>query len=79
LEDCAGLSCWEQPSHCTGRDDLARQAVELMQAGRFHEAEILWRQLQVGSPNDPAIHSNLGVTLAQQGRLKPLRQSIASP
>jgi Flp pilus assembly protein TadD len=48
-----------------GQDGLARQAVELMQAGRFHEAEILWRQLQVRSPNYPAIHNNLGVTLAQ--------------
>ena len=51
-----------------GQDDLARQAVELMQAGRFHDAEMLWRQLQARSPNDPAIHSNLGVTLAQQGQ-----------
>src|SRR6202044_1871492 len=51
-----------------GQEDLARQAADLMQAGRFHDAEILWRQLETRSPNDSAIHSNLGVTLAQQGQ-----------
>ena len=53
-----------------GRMISARQAVELMQAGRFQDAEILWRHLQARSPNDPAIHSNLGVTLAQQGQFE---------
>ena len=54
-----------------GQDDLARQAVELMHGGRFHDAEILWRQLEARHPNDPTIHSNLGVTLAQQGQFGP--------
>src|SRR6202453_814564 len=53
-----------------GQDDLAKQAVELMQGGKFHDAEILWRQLEARHPNDPTIHSNLGVTLAQQGQFE---------
>ena len=51
-----------------GQNDLARQASELMQAGKFHDAELLWRQLEQQDPKNASIHSNLGVALAQQGQ-----------
>src|SRR6202042_3057615 len=64
-----------------GQDDLALQASELMRTGRFHDAELLWRQLEQRYPENASVHSNLGVALAQQGQLKPAvteyRKSLA--
>jgi thioredoxin-like negative regulator of GroEL len=54
-----------------GQEDAANQALDLMRANKFHEAEELWRQLEKRYPNNPAVHSNLGVTLAQQGQFEP--------
>jgi Flp pilus assembly protein TadD len=52
------------------QNDLALQASELMRTGKFHDAELLWRQLEQQHPKDPLIHGNLGVSLAQQGKLE---------
>jgi TolA-binding protein len=43
-----------------GQEDAANQALDLMRANKFHEAEELWRQLEKRYPNNPAVHSNLG-------------------
>lgn len=63
------------------QDDTANQGVELMRAGKFHDAEAVWRQLEKRFPNNPEIHSNLGVSLAQQGQFEPAateyRKSLA--
>ena len=52
-----------------------------MRANRFHDAEVLWRQLETRNPNNATVHSNLGVCLAQQGQLEPAtveyRKSLA--
>ena len=53
------------------QNDLASQATELMRAGKFHDAELLWRQLEQQYPRNATIHGNLGVVLAQQGKLEP--------
>jgi len=63
------LACAVVPLH--GQNDLAFQASELMRAGKFHDAELLWRQLAQRHPKDAVIRGNLGVTLAQQGKLEP--------
>src|ERR1700722_13445494 len=64
-----------------GQNDLAGQASDLMRAGKFHDAELLWRQLEQQHPKDALIHGNLGVALAQQGKLEPAtveyRRSLA--
>jgi tetratricopeptide (TPR) repeat protein len=52
------------------QNDLAVRASELMRTGKFHEAELLWRQLERQHPKDALIHGNLGVALAQQGKLE---------
>jgi Flp pilus assembly protein TadD len=52
------------------QNDLALQASDLMRAGKFHDAELLWRQLEQRYPRNPMILSNLGVALAQQGKLE---------
>src|SRR5437868_10079751 len=52
------------------QNDVALQASELMRTGKFHDAELLWRQLEQQHPKDPVIHANLGVALAQQGKLE---------
>lgn len=53
-----------------GQNDVAGQASELMRAGRFHDAELLWRQLEHRYPENASVHSNLGIALAQQGELR---------
>ena len=45
------LSAWAVlPLHA--QNDLARQASELMRAGKFHDAELLWRQLEQQYPKN---------------------------
>jgi tetratricopeptide (TPR) repeat protein len=55
------------------QENTPQHALQLMQAGRFHDAEIIWRALAARvSPHDPsaaAIHANLGLALAEQGEL----------
>src|ERR1700735_4275672 len=83
LLNCLGiflLLVWTAiPLH--GQNDLALQASELMRTGKFHDAELLWRQLEQRYPENASVHSNLGVALAQQGQLKPAvteyRKSLA--
>src|ERR1700722_10411041 len=52
-----------------GQDNLAAQASALMQAGKFHDAELLWRQLEAQEPKNSSVHNSLGFALAQQGEL----------
>ena len=76
---CLLLICASLPLH--GQNNLALQASELMRAGKFHDAELLWRQLEQQNPKEAMIHANLGVALAQQGKLEPAtaeyRKSLA--
>jgi tetratricopeptide (TPR) repeat protein len=51
------------------QNDIARQAETLMQAGRFHEAEDLWRKLTESEPRNASAHANLGLALARQEQL----------
>ncbi len=62
------LACAVLPLH--GQNDTALQASELMRAGKFHDAELLWRQLEQQHPKDALVYGNLGVALAQQGKLE---------
>jgi predicted Zn-dependent protease len=39
-----------------------------MQSGNFHDAEMIWRQLEERYPRNPTFHGDLGVALAEQGR-----------
>ena len=54
----------------SAQDDLAVKASQLMQAGKFHDAEALWRQLAVTHPRSAEVYGNLGVCLSQQGKLQ---------
>jgi Flp pilus assembly protein TadD len=49
------------------QSDLAQQAGALMEAGRFHEAEALWRELAKGQPRNASAHASLGLAMARQG------------
>ena len=51
---------------CYGQEVTATQAMSLMQAGKFHDAEMIWRSLTERFPEDPALHNGLGISLAQQ-------------
>src|SRR5206468_2792034 len=62
------LTCGVVPSRA--QTNVAVQASDLMRTGKFHDAELLWRQLEQQHPKDPMIHGNLGVALAQQGKLE---------
>src|SRR5438067_5242114 len=56
-------------------------ATELMQQGRFHDAEVALRNLVRQHPQNASLRSDLGVALAQQGELaaaaKEYRASLA--
>jgi len=54
----------------SAQNDVAMKASQLMQAGNFHDAELLWRQLAQSYPKNAEIHSNLAVSLAQQAKLE---------
>lgn len=51
------------------QSDIAQRAGRLMQEGRFHEAEGLWRKLAESEPRNASAHANLGLTLARQEQL----------
>src|SRR6478672_8536776 len=51
------------------QSDIAQQAGTLMEEGRFHEAEGLWRKLTESKPRNASAHANLGLALARQGQL----------
>jgi tetratricopeptide (TPR) repeat protein len=56
------LSAW-------GQEQLAERAADLFKAGQYHDAELVWRQLESRDPRNASIHANLGVALSQQGDL----------
>jgi len=58
----------QSPIHA--QQDDVRRATELSQAGRPHDAELIWRQLARTHPTNANVHLGLGVTLAQQGNLQ---------
>ena len=53
----------------SSQDSVAAQATALMQAGKFHDAETLWRKLVVSFPKNAQVRANLGVSLSQQGEM----------
>lgn len=50
-------------------DSLFDQALSLEDCGRFTEAADAYQQARLLSPNDPAVHFNLGNVLYQMGKL----------
>jgi predicted O-linked N-acetylglucosamine transferase (SPINDLY family) len=48
--------------------DRASEGREHFQAGRFHQAEQIFRQILQAQPNDPAVLTQLGQSLAAQGQ-----------
>src|SRR4030095_11082978 len=60
--------------------DLSRQGAEAMRAGRYAEAEHVYRELTKQSPNEAGWHGNLGLALHSQGRyreaIQPLERSL---
>lgn len=52
-----------------GQDELTTRALELTQAGKFHDAEVLWRRLEDQHPSSPTVHNGLAFSLLQQGQL----------
>jgi hypothetical protein len=62
-----------------GQEDVGNQALGLMWANRFHDAEVLWRQLEQRYPNNPAVHSNLwGLPWRSKASSRRQPPSIAS-
>ena len=49
-----------------GQDDLANQALDLMRANRFQDAEVLWRQLPTGKGGQEGAAGREGVGLQGQ-------------
>ena len=60
--------------------DLSRQGAEAMRAGRYQEAERIYRELVKQSPDHAGWHGNLGLALHSQGRYReaidPLERSL---
>jgi tetratricopeptide (TPR) repeat protein len=48
--------------------DLSQQGAAAMRAGRFEEAERIYRELVKASPEDPGFHLNLGLALYSGGK-----------
>jgi predicted Zn-dependent protease len=59
----------------TGQD-VSRQAAEAMRAGRYTEAEQLYRQLIKVSPKEPGWHANLGLALHSQGKYREAAEAL---
>jgi hypothetical protein len=60
------------------QDDLPNQALDFMRAGQFHDAEILWRQLEKRDPNNPAVHATWESPWRNKGSWQRLRRNITS-
>ncbi len=43
---------------------------QLLQQGRYEEAESIYREILIHTPDSPAVQSNLGATLREAGRLE---------
>ena len=53
------------------QDVELQHAIELTQGGKFHEAELAWRKLELQFIRRyAAVHAALGLVLAQQGELE---------
>lgn len=59
----------DAPLSAIAQSGSSQQAIEMMQAGRFHEAEAILRQIAVREPGNATVHANLGMALAEQGEL----------
>ena len=57
------------PACATVTDVSVEPAIKLMQAGQFHDAELMLRGMARQYPKNAQVHSTLGVALAQQGNL----------
>lgn len=49
---------------------MSQKAAQAMRAGRFAEAESLYRQLIKADPKEPGWHANLGLALHSQNKLR---------
>jgi len=56
--------------------DLSSQGAEAMRAGRFAEAERIYRQLIQQDPKDPGWHGNLGLSLHSQNRFREATEAL---
>ena len=56
--------------------DASNQAAQAMRAGRFTEAERLYRQLMQRDPNNPGWHANLGLALHSQMKFREAVEAI---
>ena len=56
--------------------DLSSQGAQAMRAGRFAEAERVYRQLIQQDSKDPGWHGNLGLSLHSQGRLREATEAL---
>lgn len=57
-------------------EQLFALAIQYHQAGRFGEAEALYRQILAQTPEDPAVHANLGDVCKATGRIEEARASF---
>src|SRR5215203_1863928 len=56
--------------------DLSRKGAEAMRAGRFADAEQIFRNLTRRYPREAPWHGNLGLALHSQGKLREAAESI---
>jgi tetratricopeptide (TPR) repeat protein len=59
-----------------GAQDLSKQGAEAMRAGRFGDAEQIYRQLVRQFPSDPGWHANLGLAFHSQGKYKEAAEEL---
>jgi protein O-GlcNAc transferase len=56
--------------------DVSQKAAQAMRAGRFAEAETLYRQLVRSDPKEPGWHGNLGLALHSQNKFREAVESL---
>jgi len=56
--------------------DLSSQAAQAMRAGRFSDAERIYRQLIQQNPKETGWHGNLGLSLHSQGRFREATEAL---
>ena len=63
---------------CSGllAQDFSQKGAEAMRAGRFAEAEQIYRQLVQQFPSDAGWHANLGLALHSQGKYKEAAEAL---
>lgn len=57
-------------------EDLSQQGAAAVRAGRYEEAERIYRQLSKSFPKEAGWHGNLGLALHSQGKLKAAVQAL---